>query len=59
MKSISEETHNKIVSLLDNGLSSYKIAAQLNIGHATVDRVHEKSRPNMKKKSRWAASQTY
>lgn len=49
MKSISEETHNKIVSLLDNGLSSHKIAAQLNIGRATVDRVREKSRPNIKK----------
>ena len=37
MKSISEETHNNIVALLNNGLSSYKIAAQLGISHATVD----------------------
>jgi len=43
MKPISEETHNSIVALLDNGLSSYKIAAQLGISHVAVDRVHAKT----------------
>ena len=49
MKPISEETHNSIVALLDNGLSSYKIAAQLGISHVTVDRVRAKSRPEISK----------
>ena len=49
MKSISEETHNSIVALLDNGLSSYKIASQLGISHTTVDRIRGKSRPELQK----------
>ena len=49
MKPISEETHNSIVALLDNGLSSYKIAVQLGISHVTVDRVCAKSRPEISK----------
>ena len=49
MKPISEETHNSIVALLDNGLSSYKIASQLGISHTTVDRIRGKSRPELQK----------
>ena len=49
MKPISEETHNSIVALLDNGLSSYKIASQLGISHTTVDRICGKSRPELQK----------
>ena len=49
MKPISEETHNSIVALLDNGLLSCKIAAQLGNNHVTVDRVHAKSRPEIAK----------
>jgi transposase len=49
MKHISEETHNSIVSLLDTGLSSHKIEAQLGVSHSTVDRVRAKARPGAQK----------
>ena len=49
MKSIPEETHNNILSLLDNGLSSHKIAAQLGVSHSTIDRIRAKSRSDIPK----------
>ena len=49
MKSIPEETRNNILSLLDNGLSSRKIAAQLGISRAKIDRIRARSRSNIQK----------
>lgn len=49
MKSIPEETHNNILSLLDNGLSSRKIAAQLGVSRSTIDRIRTKSRADIPK----------
>ena len=49
MKPISEETYNNVVSLLDRGLSAHKIATELSVSHATIDRVHAKSRSNIQK----------
>ena len=48
MKPISEETRNNILSLLDNGLSSRKIAVQLGVS-ATIDRIREKLRTDIQK----------
>jgi transposase len=39
MKRISEQTRNNILSLIDSGLSSRQIGAQLGVNHATVCRV--------------------
>ena len=49
MKSITEETYNNVVSLLDRGLSARKIATELGVGRTTVDRVRAKSRPDIQK----------
>lgn len=49
MKPISEETYNNVVSLLDRGLSARKIATELGVSRATVDRVRAKSRPDIPK----------
>ena len=51
MKPISEETRNSIISLLDSGLSSRQIEAQLGVGHTTVDRVRASARPDAQKRS--------
>ena len=52
MKPNSEETCSNVVSLLDRGLSARKIATELSVSHATIDKVHAKSRPNIW----WAAN---
>ena len=44
MKCISEVTYNNIISLLDNGLTSHEIAAQLNISHTTVNNMCKKAK---------------
>jgi transposase len=49
MKPISEETRSNILSLLDKGLSSRQIEAQLNVGHITIHKVREEARPDMQK----------
>jgi transposase len=49
MKKISKEIENSIISLLDKDHSSWQIAAQLSVSHATVMRVHSKSRPTTQK----------
>jgi transposase len=49
MKRISEQVHNNIVSLLDSGLSSYQIAARLNVSRRTVDRVRAATRSDIQK----------
>src|SRR5438128_2094529 len=49
MKPISEKTYNNVVSLLDRGLSACKIATELGVSRATVDRVCVKSRPDIQK----------
>jgi len=51
MKPISEETRNSIISLLDSGLSSRQIEAQLGVGHTTVDKVRASARPDAQKRS--------
>ena len=53
MKLISEETCNNVVSLLDRGLSARKIATELSVSLATIDRVRAKSRPNIQKRGGW------
>ena len=49
MKRISENTRNCILSLLDAGLSTYEIEAQLGVNYATVSRVCAKARPDVYK----------
>ena len=49
MKKITKEMQNNIVCLLNNGLSSRQIAAQLGISHNTVLREHAKSQTNTHK----------
>ena len=49
MKKITKETQNNIVCLLNNGLSSRQIAAQLGISHSTVLRERAKSQTNAHK----------
>jgi len=49
MKAISEENRNKIISLLDKGLSSYQIAIQLGVSCTTVKRVRNNTRPDAPK----------
>lgn len=49
MKPIPEQTRNNILSLLDNGLTSRKIAAQLGVSRATVDRLRAKLRTDIQK----------
>jgi transposase len=46
MKKTPKETHNNIVCLLNNGLSSRQIAAQLGVSHTTVLRERAKSQTN-------------
>jgi len=50
MKPISEQVHNSIISLLDVGLSSRQIAAQLGVGHTTVDKVRASTRHGIQKR---------
>ena len=50
MKKISKDTKNNIISLIDSGHSSRKIAAQLGISHSTVMREHARLRPNVQKR---------
>ena len=50
MKKISKNTENNIISLIDNGQSSQKIAEQLGISHTSVMRVSTRLRPNAQKK---------
>ena len=49
MKKITKETQNNIICLLNNGLSSRQITAQLSISHSTVLREHAKSQTNAHK----------
>ena len=49
MKPISEETRNCIISLLDSGLSSRQIGAQLGVSHTTVHRVRADARSDAQK----------
>jgi transposase len=49
MRPIPEDTRNNILSLVDTGLSSRKIAARLGVSHATVNRVRAKARPCVQK----------
>src|SRR5947207_924955 len=44
MKHISEESYNNLVSLLDTGLSSHNIEAQLGLSRSTIDIVRVKTR---------------
>ena len=50
MKKISKNTENNIISLIDNGQSSWKIAEQLGISHTSVMRVSTRLQPNAQKK---------
>ena len=49
MRRIPENTRRGIVALIDEGLSSRGAAAQLGVGHATVDRVRAQARPHLQK----------
>ena len=49
MKPISEETRNSILSLLDTGLSSRQIEAQLGVGRSTVNKVRLEFRQDVHK----------
>ena len=49
MGRISEDTRNSILSLIDSGLSSRKIAARLGVSHTTVNSVRARSRPSVQK----------
>ena len=49
MSRISEDTRNSILSLIDSGLSSRKVEARLEVGHATVNRERAKFRPYAQK----------
>ena len=59
MKKITKEMQNNIVCLLNNGLSSRQIAAQLGISHSTVLRECAKSQTNAHKdKGGWPVKLT-
>jgi transposase len=49
MKSLSTDTRNSIVQMTSNGVSSRKIAAQLNISHTSVNRIRKKVIPDVPK----------
>ena len=49
MTRISDETRNSILSLIDTGLSSRKIGAQLGVSYRTVSRVRAEARPGIQK----------
>ena len=49
MKKISKDIENSIISLLNKGLSSRKIAVQLGVSHSTVMRECARLRPNAQK----------
>ena len=59
MKSTSEETHNKTAVLLIMDFLHIKIAAQLKLVTQLWIEYARKLRPNIKKRSGWATSQTY
>src|SRR5271169_6128866 len=50
MKKISDATHSKIVSLLDDGLSSRQIASRVKEARRTVDRIRAANRPAIQKR---------
>jgi transposase len=49
MRRISEDTRNGILSLIDAGLSSRKVEAQLGVSSMTVSRVRAEARPCVQK----------
>jgi transposase len=49
MKSLSTDTRNSIVQMTSNGVSSRKIAAQLNISHTSVNRIRKQVIPDVPK----------
>jgi transposase len=50
MKTTSVRICNKIISLLDSGLSSRQIKEQLGVSHMTVSRVRASTRPDIQKR---------
>ena len=53
MKTSSEHLRNNVIALLNNGLSSRKIAAQLHVSHTTVDRIRSTFCPETQICHRW------
>src|SRR4051812_41847865 len=51
MKKISVQLYDRILCLLDNGLSTRQIASELGVGHMTVSRICSATRPNMTQSS--------
>lgn len=49
MHQLSDSTRKQILALLDKGQSSHRIARQLDVGRATVDRVRRVLRPGAQK----------
>src|SRR5271169_3215037 len=50
MKKISDATRSKIVSLLDDSLSSRQIASRVKVAHRTVDRIRAANHPAIQKR---------
>ena len=49
MKKISSQSRDNIISLIDSGLTTGKIAAQLRVSQSTVSRVRKESRESVQK----------
>ena len=59
MKCISNKLYNSIISLLENGFSSWKITTQLGISHSTVNNVCAQARLHVQKcQAGWPAKLT-
>ena len=50
MRRISKDTCNSILELIDNGLSSHRIAARLGVSHRTAGKVRAEARPYAQKR---------
>ena len=49
MKRLTDEIRNNIISLLDSGLSSHQIEAQIGVSRRTVDAICAQARPAIQK----------
>ena len=49
MKHLTDEIRNNIICLLDSGLSSHQIEAQIGVSRRTVDAIRAQTRPAIQK----------
>ena len=49
MRRISDEIHNNVVSLLNNGISTHRVTERCNVSQSTVSRIRRKCFPNQSK----------